>query len=109
MSIKQSTNDYKNIAIYLDDEGRLLIDPDLLLQRKKWDHDRSMYHIATLDNIDIEDLFGFCVRRIKEMGMWNILYHVHLSHTRLESEKGFYTELTCELAKELAKGSGGAA
>ena len=115
MSIKQSTNDFKNIQIHLDDRGRLMIDSDLLLENKgdqiqrytpiEWDDDRCMYHIATLDNIDIEDLFGFCVRRIKEMGMWNILYHVHLSHTRLQSEKGFYTELTCELAK----GSGGAA
>ena len=60
MSIKQCTNDFKNIQIHVDDKGRLLIDSDLLLQRKKWDVDRSMYHIATLDNIDIEDLFKFC-------------------------------------------------
>ena len=84
MSIKQSTNDHKNIAIYLDDEGRLLIDPDLLLQRKKWDDHRCMYHIATLDNIDIEDLFGFCIERLKELGSWETLYHLSLTKSWLD-------------------------
>ena len=67
MSIKESTNDDKNIQIHLDDKGRLLIDSDLFLDNKwndeiqrttpvEWDHDRCMYHIATLDNIDIQDL-----------------------------------------------------
>ena len=92
MSIKQSTNDYKNIQIHLDDVGRLLIDPDLLLQRKKWDYDRSMYHIATLDNIDIEDLFKFCISRLQELGMWEILYRISLSKGRLDMDKEIYEE-----------------
>ena len=103
MSIKESTNDYKNIAIYLDDEGRLLIDPDLLLQRKKWDHDRSMYHIATLDNIDIEDLFKFCISRLQELGMWEILYRISLSKGRLDMDKEIHEEFKEEC------GFGGAA
>ena len=103
MSIKESTNDHKNIAIYLDDEGRLLIDPDLLLQRKKWDYDRSMYHIATLDNIDIEDLFRFCISRLQELGMWEILYRISLSKERLDMDKEIYEEFKEEC------GFGGAA
>mgnify|MGYP001158121317 CR=1 FL=1 len=84
MSIKQCTNDFKNIQIHVDDKGRLLIDSDLLLQRKKWDVDRSMYHIATLDNIDIEDLFGFCIERLKELGSWETLYHLSLTKSWLD-------------------------
>tara|TARA_Y100001978_G_scaffold50411_1_gene45145 strand:+ start:672 stop:983 length:312 start_codon:yes stop_codon:yes gene_type:complete len=103
MSIKESTNDHKNIAIYLDDEGRLLIDPDLLLQRKKWDYDRSMYHIATLDNVDIEDLFRFCISRLQELGMWEILYRISLSKERLDMDKEIYEEFKEEC------GFGGAA
>ena len=92
MSIKESTNDHKNIAIYLDDEGRLLIDPDLLLQRKKWDYDRCMYHIATLDNIDIEDLFGFIVMRLQELGSWETLYQISLKKTCLDRLRGVQDE-----------------
>ena len=103
MSIKESTNDHKNIAIYLDDEGRLLIDPDLLLQRKKWDYDRCMYHIATLDNVDIEDLFRFCISRLQELGMWEILYRISLSKERLDMDKEIYEEFKEEC------GFGGAA
>lgn len=92
MSIKESTNDHKNIAIYLDDEGRLLIDPDLLLQRKKWDYDRSMYHIATLDNIDLEDLFGFIIMRLQELGSWETLYQISLKKTCLDRLRGVQDE-----------------
>ena len=101
MSIKQSTNDHKNIAIYLDDEGRLLIDPDLLLQRKKWDYDRSMYHIATLDNIDLEDLFGFIIMRLQELGSWEYLYQISLTKSWLDRSKEIYSDFK--------KGVGGAA
>ena len=84
MSIKQSPNDFKNVQIHVDDKGRLLIDPDLLLQRKKWDYDRSMYHIATLDNIDLEDLFGFIIMRLQELGSWEYLYQISLRKSWLD-------------------------
>ena len=35
MSIKESTNDDKNIQIHIDDRGRLLIDSDLLQIQKE--------------------------------------------------------------------------
>ena len=94
MSIKESTNDHKNIQIHLDDRGRLMIDSDLLLENKgdqiqrytpiEWDDDRCMYHIATLDNIDIEDLFGFCIRRLQELGSWEFLYRISLTKSWLD-------------------------
>ena len=96
MSIKESTNDDKNIQIHLDDKGRLLIDSDLLLPRKKWVSDRCMYHIATLDNIDIEDLFGFIIMRLKELGMWEYLYRMSLSKERLDMDKEIYEEFKKE-------------
>tara|TARA_A100001035_G_scaffold189691_1_gene151402 strand:- start:482 stop:823 length:342 start_codon:yes stop_codon:yes gene_type:complete len=102
MSIKQSTNDFKNIQIHLDDRGRLMIDSDLLLENKgdqiqrytpiEWDDDRCMYHIATLDNIDIEDLFGFLIMRLKELGSWEFLYRISLSKKRLDMDKEIYEE-----------------
>ena len=101
MSIKQSPNDFKNIQIHVDDKGRLLIDPDLLLQRKKWDYDRSMYHIATLDNIDLEDLFGFIIMRLQELGSWEYLYQISLTKSWLDRSKEIYSDFK--------KGVGGAA
>ena len=107
MSIKESTNDDKNIQIHLDDKGRLLIDSDLFLDNKwndeiqrttpvEWDHDRCMYHIATLDNIDIQDLFGFIIMRLKELGMWEYLYRMSLSKKRLDMDKEIYEEFKKE-------------
>lgn len=101
MSIKQSPNDFKNVQIHVDDKGRLLIDPDLLLQRKKWDYDRSMYHIATLDNIDLEDLFGFIIMRLQELGSWEYLYQISLTKSWLDRSKEIYSDFK--------KGVGGAA
>ena len=101
MSIKQCTNDFKNVQIHVDDKGRLLIDPDLLLQRKKWDYDRSMYHIATLDNIDLEDLFGFIIMRLQELGSWEYLYQISLTKSWLDRSKEIYSDFK--------KGVGGAA
>ena len=107
MSIKESTNDDKNIQIHIDDRGRLMIDSDLLLDNRwddqiqrttpiEWDHDRCMYHIATLDNIDIEDLFGFIIMRLKELGMWEYLYRMSLSKERLDMDKELYEEFKKE-------------
>lgn len=103
MSIKQCTNDFKNVQIHLDDKGRLLIDSDLLLDNKwddqiqrttpvKWDYDRSMYHIATLDNIDIEDLLGFIIMRLQELGSWETLYQISLKKTCLDRLRGVQDE-----------------
>ena len=80
---------------------RILIDPDLLLQRKKWDDDRSMYHIATLDNIDLEDLFGFIIMRLQELGSWEYLYQISLNKSWLDRSKEIYSDFK--------KGVGGAA
>ena len=92
MSIKQCTNDFKNFEVYVDTKGRLLVDSDLLLPRKKWDSDHGMYIIATLDNVDIEDLFRCCVSRLQEMGKWEFLYKMHLSKKRLDMDKEIYEE-----------------